>query len=151
MMSQLSSSVFNVVFFFCQIYLLFQVSCQYHHWSCSYDNFLLEGIDQKSGNWNYPVWILPNILTLGWVIPNLARMPLIKSYWMPGLNLLPFLSHEEKSNRDGGWGGGGGEELPLHTRKWSRITIYLQWSIRNEKYFHASCKLKCQHFLSFCI
>ena len=131
----------TLFFFFCQIYLLFQVSCQYHHWSCNYDNFLIEGIDQKSGNRNYPLWILPNILTLGWVIPNLARMSLIKSYWMPGLKLLPFLSHEEKSNRDGGWGAG---ELSFHTHKWSRITINLQWSIRNGKYFHASCKLKCQ-------
>ena len=34
--------------------LLVQVSCQYHHWFESYDNFFSQGTDQKSGNRKYP-------------------------------------------------------------------------------------------------
>ena len=30
------------------------VSCQYHHWFWSYDNFFLQEIDQNSGNRKYP-------------------------------------------------------------------------------------------------
>ena len=40
--------------FSCQVWLLVQVSCQYNHWFWSYDNFLLQGIDQISRNWKYP-------------------------------------------------------------------------------------------------
>ena len=54
-------------YFSCQVYLLIQVSSQYHDWFWTYDNFLLWGIDQKSKNWNCPVWVLPNIWTLGQV------------------------------------------------------------------------------------
>ena len=45
---------FDVVSFSCQVCLLVQVSCRYHHWLWSYDNFLLYRIDQKSGNSKYP-------------------------------------------------------------------------------------------------
>ena len=31
----------------------FQVSFQYHHWFCCYDNFRLEEIDQKYRNWKH--------------------------------------------------------------------------------------------------
>ena len=49
------NQIFKTLFCFsCQVYLLVQVSCQDHHWFRGYDNVLLEGIDQKSGNWNYP-------------------------------------------------------------------------------------------------
>ena len=44
-----------------------QVSCQYHLWFWSYDNFLLLGIDQKSGNWKCPFWVF-------WVLLNISRL-----------------------------------------------------------------------------
>ena len=30
----------TLFYFSCQVQLLVQVSCQYHHWFCNYDNFL---------------------------------------------------------------------------------------------------------------
>ena len=38
----------------CQVQLLVQFSCQYHHWFRNYNNFLLRGIDQKYGNRKHP-------------------------------------------------------------------------------------------------
>ena len=48
-----SSSNFFDIIFSCQVKLLVQVSCQYYHWFWSYDNFLFQGIDQKSGHRRY--------------------------------------------------------------------------------------------------
>ena len=69
--------------FSCQVLLLVQVSCTYHLWFCSYDNFFIRdwpeirksvippyGFCPISGDWDQ----------LG--IANLARMSLLKCYWM---------------------------------------------------------------------
>ena len=64
--------------------MLVQVSCQYHYWFWSYDNFLLLEIDQKSGNRKYPESGFCPIFG-DWnklEIPNLERMSLKKRYWM---------------------------------------------------------------------
>ena len=37
----------------CEVQLLVQISCQYHYWFQSYDNFPLKGIEQKYGNRKY--------------------------------------------------------------------------------------------------
>ena len=53
--NMMSSSNFLKLFCFsCQVQLIVQVSCQYHRWFRSYDNFFLYGVDQKSGNQKYP-------------------------------------------------------------------------------------------------
>ena len=50
-----SLSVFlALICFSCQAKMLVQVSRQYHHRFWGYDNFLLKGIDQKSGKRKYP-------------------------------------------------------------------------------------------------
>ena len=53
--------------FFCQVQLLVQVSCQYHDWFWSYDNFYLWRIDKRSRNQKYHLLSLPSIWRLGWV------------------------------------------------------------------------------------
>ena len=81
MTSQFSDITLSSIFFRCYFvspmkFSLFQVSCQYHHWFWSYDNFLwdwpelLSEFYPISGDWG----------KLG--IPNLARVSLIKCYWM---------------------------------------------------------------------
>ena len=70
--------------FFCQFYLLVWVSCQYHHMLFSYDSFILHGIDRKSGSWKYH---LPEFCLISGDCGelgrrNLARMSLIKCYWI---------------------------------------------------------------------
>ena len=45
--------------------------------------FFYKGVTRNPEIGNNPIWVLPNIWRLGQVgIPNLARMPLIKCYWM---------------------------------------------------------------------
>ena len=53
----------TLICFSCQVYLLVQVSCQYHRWFWSYYNFLLCGIDQKSGSRNHPSLSFAQYLT----------------------------------------------------------------------------------------
>ena len=48
------------------IYLLVQVSWQYHDWFWSYDNFRLKRIDQKSGNWEVWVFSQSEFLPTSW-------------------------------------------------------------------------------------
>ena len=45
-------------------YWCWQVSCQYHDWFWSHDNFCLHSLDQISGNRKYTVWLLSNIWRL---------------------------------------------------------------------------------------
>ena len=81
-MMSLSNS-FDVVLFPLSSLVTGQVSCQYHHCFWSYDNFLLQGIDQKSWNGKYLFEFSP--ISEGWDelgIPDVAGMPLIKCYWM---------------------------------------------------------------------
>ena len=60
----------------------------------------------QSGNWNTPVWVLPNIWRLGQVRNcNLARMSLIKCYWMlQNARVIPFTVFEllRENQRGGG-------------------------------------------------
>ena len=51
----LSSIFLTLPCFSCQVQLLVQVSCHYHDWLWSYDNFRLKRIDQKSRNRKYPL------------------------------------------------------------------------------------------------
>ena len=45
--------------------------------------FFYKGVTRNPEIGNNPIWVLPNIWRLGQVgIPNLARMSLIKCYWM---------------------------------------------------------------------
>ena len=65
--------------------ILVQVSCHYHDWLWSYDNFRLLRIDQKSGNQKYPHLSFGCPISGDWGelgIRNLARIFLIKCYWM---------------------------------------------------------------------
>ena len=53
---------FGIFCLSCELQLLVQVSCQYHHWFWSYDNLLLQGIDQKSGNRKlFNIWRLGKV------------------------------------------------------------------------------------------
>ena len=45
--------------FSCQIYILLQVSCQYHYWFWSYDNFFYKGLTRNLKITSSPVWIRP--------------------------------------------------------------------------------------------
>ena len=51
--------------FSCQVQLPVKVSCQYHQCFWSYDNFLLQGIEQKSGMRKYPHLSLAQHLGFG--------------------------------------------------------------------------------------
>ena len=57
--SQLVNMTLSSIFFLtllclsCEVQLLVQISCQYHYWFQSYDNFPLKGIEQKYGNRKY--------------------------------------------------------------------------------------------------
>ena len=79
----------------CQVYMLVQVSCQYHYWFWSYDNFLLLEIDQKSGNRKYRVWVLPNIWRLEQVRDtkfgmNVSKKTLLNAAKCQGYNFYHF-------------------------------------------------------------
>ena len=47
-----SSNFFHIALFLLSSFVA--GPCKFHHWYLIYANFLLLGIDQKSGNWNYP-------------------------------------------------------------------------------------------------
>ena len=53
--------------FFCQVYLLVQVSCQYHHWYFMIIIFFYKGLTRKPEIGNTAVLVLPNIWRLGQV------------------------------------------------------------------------------------
>ena len=54
-----SSSFFLTLFrFACKVYLLVQVSCQYHHWFLT---IFYKGLTINLEIGNTPVWVLPNI------------------------------------------------------------------------------------------
>ena len=74
-------------------------------------------IPYKSSNWKYPVRVLPNIWRLGKSeIPNLARMSLIKYYWMlQNVRVTAFIVSELlRENQQPTWRGGGGGVVKLH-------------------------------------
>ena len=54
--------------FSCQVWLLAQIPCQYHHWFWSYENFLYKGLTRNPELGNTPVWVLHDIFTLGRVM-----------------------------------------------------------------------------------
>ena len=63
-----SSSIFLMLFrYFCQVYLLVQVSCQYHYWFWSYGNSFYKQVTRNLEIGNTLVWVFPNIWRLGWV------------------------------------------------------------------------------------
>ena len=53
--------------FSCQVQLLVQVSCEYHLWYWSYDNFFHKELTRNPEIENFSVWILASIWRLGWV------------------------------------------------------------------------------------
>ena len=61
------ATFFDFVLSFCQVQLLVQVSCQYRHWSWSYDNFFYKRLTKNPEIGNIPVSVLPNICRLGQV------------------------------------------------------------------------------------
>ena len=109
-----SSSIYLTLFcFYCQFYLLVQVSCQYHHWFWSYDNFFLyKGLNRNPKIGNTHIWVLPNIPNiwrLGKIrIPNFARIDLMNCYWMlQNARVAAFtVSDLLRENQQGGGGGG---------------------------------------------
>ena len=61
--------IFLTLFCFsCQVLLLVEVLCQYHHQFWNYDNFLLKGLTRNLEIRNTPIWVSPNIWRLGQVM-----------------------------------------------------------------------------------
>ena len=74
---------FDVFFLFLLSSLVVQISCQYHHWFWSYDNFFIRDWPEIQ-KFEIP---LPGFCPIpgDWrevEIPSLARMSLIKFYWI---------------------------------------------------------------------
>ena len=78
--------------------VLVQVSCKYHDWFGSYDNFFYKGFTKNPEIKNTPVWALLNIWRLGQVRDtkfdiNVSNVMLLNAAKIPGLQLLLFLSN----------------------------------------------------------
>ena len=134
--------------FSCQVYLLAQVSCQYHHRFWSYDILFYKGLTRNSEIRNTPVWVLPNLWRLGWAKDtklgtNDPNKMLLNSEKQQDYSFYCFwVIKGEPTEGDEGGGGGGGvskitPQIQIMVKLWpyaiTRSIVFFRVTIRHFK------------------
>ena len=98
-----SSNFFGAIIS-CQVKLLVQLSCQYHHWFWSYDNSFYKRLTRNLEIGNNPVWVLSNTWRLGRVRNTRFATSLTKCYWILKNVRVPTFTASEllRENQQGG-------------------------------------------------